>query len=403
MESDLELKRRVARAVAVFAVAIGMGHVVQTMSERNKIAAEQAIIAAQPKAIVPVAAGPEGEAANRPATAILPGPQTAAIQSADMTKNATDAGVLPKPSQASLVPGLGNSTLSDPQPVTETAMGTPETPVVPKSAVPELVLLAPKTVVTESQPGRIVVASVEPKASIVPKSMEPLLTPDTACQQEMDLTAVSDAMIEIALTAPCHTNERLVVRHEGLAVTVKSTASGSAFVQIPALVSTGNVVLRFADGTEIEGKVDVPGMTDLRRFAVEWMADDTFAVHAFENGAGYGEPGHISAADPGRLPLDEKPKGGYLMILGDDDVVQPLLAEVYTYPRGVLSPVEVSVEAEVTKATCGRELLGDAISSSDGKATLSDLTLAMPDCTALGDILVLKDLVSDMTTLVAAN
>jgi hypothetical protein len=394
MESDLELKRRVARALAVFAVAIGMGHVVQTMSERNKIAAEmaavQTVAAAQPKAVIPVAAGPQRDTVVSQPTAVntLAVPSEPDRVTLSDTVGAPAVATMAKPVEAALLPGLGATPMAAPDVATASTPETMTAPVAPATQT---------AIVTRAEAGQIVVASVEPQASIVPKSMEPLLAPESACGQEMDLTAAPNAMIDIALDAACHPNERLVLRHEGLSVTIKTTATGTAFVQIPAMDSGGNVVARFADGTEIKGQIAVPDMAGIRRFAVEWMADDTFAVHAFENGAGYGDAGHVSSTNPGKQPRDSRLDAGYLMILGDDGVVQPMLAEVYTYPKDALAKVEVSVEADVTKATCGRELLGEAITSTNGVATLVDLTLAMPDCSALGDVIVLRDMVSDLT------
>ena len=88
------------------------------------------------------------------------------------------------------------------------------------------------------------------------------------------------------------------------------------------------------------------------------------------------------------------------MALGDPAASLPMMAEVYTWPAGVaVVPV---IEAEVTEATCGRELMGETLMSDRGAVTATDLTLAMPGCEAVGDILVLNNLVPE-TTLAAVN
>lgn len=138
----------------------------------------------------------------------------------------------------------------------------------------------------------------------------------------------------------------------------------------------------------------MPEVASLRRFGVQWMADDSFQLHAFEKGASYGQPGHVSAGgqDGGQ---------GRLTVLGDAGVENPMLAEVYTYPADATLPVEVVVEAAVTDKTCARELIGETLTSVAGAAYVTDLTVATPDCDAAGDILVLKNLVPDMK--LAAN
>mgnify|MGYP006147623581 CR=1 FL=1 len=62
-----------------------------------------------------------------------------------------------------------------------------------------------------------------------------------------------------------------------------------------------------------------------------------------------------------------------------------------------VTPLRQVVEAAVTEATCGRELLGETLTSRGGAVEVAELTLAMPDCAAAGDILVLKNLVPEMT------
>ena len=124
------------------------------------------------------------------------------------------------------------------------------------------------------------------------------------------------------------------------------------------------------------------------------LADDTFQLHAFEKGAGYGQPGDVWSGAP------VSPDGGYLVSLGDPGLDIPMLAEVYTFPTDI--PADLTIEATVTETTCGRELLGEVLQAQAGKVTVNELTLAMPDCDALGDILVLKNPGRD-TTLATVN
>jgi hypothetical protein len=73
MGAEMEWTRRIARVVAVFAIALGAGHLVQTMSHRNAAKpAASAALKEKPKAIEQVAAGPEALA---PTPAPAPAPQ----------------------------------------------------------------------------------------------------------------------------------------------------------------------------------------------------------------------------------------------------------------------------------------------------------------------------------------
>jgi hypothetical protein len=392
----MDIKRRLARVISVFAVAILLGHLVQSMSENKAAETIGATPTTDPKTITPVAAGPQAAMAPAGVTTlpVLVAPATPAVQAASDT-TASPAAVT--------IPASGSSRA---QPLPASAMASMTAGTLPQDILPKLTLVTASPGAAGAPPAvardmPAIVSETEPAPSIVPKAMQVLLQPEGSCQNEMDLAVVAEAIIEITLLAPCHPDERLVLRHGPLAITVRTTAQGSAFLKIPAMDADAKVAVRFADGVVISGAVQIPDLDQLQRFGVQWMDRDTFGVNAFENGSGYGEAGHISAANPGKLPLTGNADGGYLMILGDADATPAMLAEVYTYPTGITMPTEVSVEAQVTAETCGRELLGDVITSDAGRAGSSDLVLAMPDCSAIGDILVLKNPVQDLTLAVA--
>ncbi len=228
------------------------------------------------------------------------------------------------------------------------------------------------------------------------------MTPDTlrvdeadACSTQLDLIPQPGAMIGLTLLAPCHPEERVVLRHAGLAVTGKTSASGALFATIPALTAVSQVEVLFPSGEVATAQIGMPEITAMQRFVVQWQDGDAFQLHGFENGGGYGQPGHVSASYPGKAGA-----GAFLTLLGDSTTDLPLLAEAYTF--GADFDAQIVLEAAVTEATCGREILGETIIAAEGSVEITDLSLAMPDCSAVGDILVLKNLVQDMK-LAAAN
>lgn len=231
------------------------------------------------------------------------------------------------------------------------------------------------------------------------KELEPHPLPQMAaapeCQVDLALDVQSAAMIGVMLSAPCHANERVVLRHAGLAVTARLDAKGGLTQSLPALISAAKVEVMFGDGETIDGALDIPEAASLRRFGVQWQGSEAFLVHGFENGADFGQAGHVSAANLGRA------EDGQLVVLGDSTVDVPLLAQIYTYPARAGQVAEVMIEAAVTEANCGHELLGETIASGEDRVQIIELTLAMPECSGVGDFLVLKNLASDMK--IAAN
>lgn len=228
----------------------------------------------------------------------------------------------------------------------------------------------------------------------------PQAVADLDCTPVLHLAPAAGAMIDVGLSSPCHPSARIVLRHAGLAVTYRTNSVGALTARLPALAEQAVVSVLFAGGTTVEAGLVLPEAAQMRRFGVQWLGPLAFGVNAFENGAGYGGAGHVSAADAGR-PAAGRQDRGFLTLLGDETVDQPMLAEVYTYPDGSRD-VPVLVEAAITAKTCGLELLGETLNVAGGTVAVSDLSVTMPGCDAAGDFLLLKNLVPDMT-LAAAN
>ena len=268
--------------------------------------------------------------------------------------------------------------ISTPQDIVQLSAGSgaESVTVLPPSAKPmEFVMVASSESVLEQTPVAVVVAE--------------------NCPIDLALDAGLEATVRIVLLAPCHAAERVVLRHAGLAITAKLAADGSLITALPAFVREARVEVLFADGNTVEGVLDMAEAATLRRFGVQWQGAEAFVVHGLENGADYGQPGDVSPANPG------KPEGGSLAVLGDSTVDMPLLAQIYTFPADRGQTAEVVIEAAVTEATCGHDLLAETIASGAGQVEITELTLAMPDCSGVGDFLVLKNLASDMK--IAAN
>ena len=271
-------------------------------------------------------------------------------------------------------------------------------PVLPPAAAPVTTPALPSQDVAPNVPQPDVLAAADPElftAPDAPALPAPAMVPAPDCAVSLDLLPQPDAMIGISMLAPCHPDQRVVLRHAGLTVTGRTSASGALASSLPALTAVAEVDVIFADGERVTGTVPLADFAGVQRFAVQWQAEDAFQLHAFENGARYGHPGHISSAFSGTSG-----QTGFVTMLGDASVDLPLQAEVYTF--GPAAKTEIVLEAAITQTTCGREILGEAILAANGKVEISDLTLAMPGCDAVGDILVLKNLLEDMT-LATAN
>lgn len=240
------------------------------------------------------------------------------------------------------------------------------------------------------QPDPVTLLAAAPDVADVP--LAPAAKPvemAASCPIDLALDLGEGGMMGVDVLAPCHADQRVVLRHAGLAVTFKLDGAGRLAVDVPVLLADARVEVGFADGNTVEGALRVEEAAGLRRFGVQWQGGEAFALHGFENGADFNQPGHVSPLRP------RGPGGGVLAVLGDASVDLPLLAQIYTYPERA-TPVELLVQAAVTLETCGQELLGEVIAVEAGAVAVTELTLVMPECSGVGDFLVLKNLPAEM-------
>ncbi len=336
----MDKKRKITLGVATLAVALGAGHLVQS-GKSGKAESQVAEAAeAQPTGIIPLAATAPPD--STPPAAVA------------------NASVLP----------LQSAALTDPQTVPPVA----KPPVAPASFTPEK----------------------SPPAAAPPVAAPPAPAEQAdACRVTLDVLAGANGMLDLTLLSPCAPSTRVVLRHGGLAVTGRTSTGGALFTALPAMDAKGEVSAMFPDGKIALGASPVD-LSGVQRFAVQWIGDDRFGVNAYLDGAAFGTPGHVHAGANGQADAPT----GWMIPLGDATVDLPMLAEVYTWPAKT-ADIAIDVEAPVTEATCNREILGETLESRAGAVASVDITLAMPDCTAVGDFLVLNNLLAGMTTAAA--
>ena len=205
-------------------------------------------------------------------------------------------------------------------------------------------------------------AEMTPERLILP---DPIPAGDEDCPVTLDLFADANAILSLSLLAPCHPNEGVVLGHAGLSVTYQTTATGSLFVDIPALDMLGEVTLRFTDASEVSASAEVPELSGLRRFALQWIDGDSF---------------NLSTDAP-------------VVTLGTAATALPMYALVVTLPS---KETPLAIEVPVTDESCGREALGAAYFSDGGRLSVADLSIAMPECDAEGGFVVLNNPIADM-------
>ena len=222
-------------------------------------------------------------------------------------------------------------------------------------------------------------------------------SPVSGCSVNLTATVQPLAMVQLDLRASCQPLARFVILHETLAFAVATDAAGSAEVQVPAFDRRARFVATLDNLNYASAEVDVPELRRLDRVALHWRSSEAINLHAFEESAFIGGPGHIWQAAPGSIEAVRTGTGGYLMKFADADAEQPAQVEVFTFPVGAgVDDTDYSLRISnlLNPANCGREIDFDVIEVSAGNEPVTtQLSPKMPGCGQIGYVVLLaKDL-----------
>lgn len=225
--------------------------------------------------------------------------------------------------------------------------------------------------------------------------------PSLTCEYTLTADTAPGAMVALSLNAPCAKSERFTLHHNGLMFTQVTDEGGHASMLVPALAKTAVFIVAFPNGDGAVANADVESVDYYHRVAIQWQGDSGVQLHALEFGAEIGSDGHVWSAARRDVAAAADGDQGFMTLLGDSDQPEALMAEIYTFPsslHGRDGSVSLSVEAEVTQANCARDIEAQALETQPGGGlTVKELTLAIPECDAVGDFLVLKNLLNDIT------
>lgn len=257
-------------------------------------------------------------------------------------------------------------------------------------------LSAPDPVFLPDAP--VILASLTEDALILSLPEEET-APTFACSYDVAAVPAAAAMVTLTVDAPCMANDRFTVHHNGMMFTDVTDDEGKRVLSVPALASDAVYIVSFSNGDGAVATTSVTSVEYYDRVVVQWTGNSGLQLHALEYGANYAEDGHVWAGDAGDMATAARGEGGFVARFGED-LTGALQAEVYSFPSGTTAragQVALSLEAEVTQANCGRDIEAQTIQmTGNGDLKVQDVVLAMPDCSAVGDFLVLKNLLNDL-------
>ena len=260
------------------------------------------------------------------------------------------------------------------------------------TAVPVLTRLLPD----EATPPMV----TQIRSNIMPAAPNDPLTPQLGCSVVAQAEGIQAGMARLTVVAPCYKKERVTIHHNGMIFAEVMDERGTLSMAVPVLNQYAIFVLAFANGEGAVAQAHVPELADFDRVAVQWSGFGGLQIHAREYGALYGELGHVWSGSTRTSMNAIIGDGGFVARLGDPDTLSPQVVEVYTFPtKAAADPgtVELSIETEVTSNNCGRDVSAQVLSlRANGTLQARDLILSVPDCSAIGDFLVLNNLVDNL-------
>ncbi|GAA6209762.1 hypothetical protein NBRC116601_30550 [Cognatishimia sp. WU-CL00825] len=226
-------------------------------------------------------------------------------------------------------------------------------------------------------------------------------SPRLGCATALSSEIAAVAMANLTVTAPCLPEARIVISHSGLRFTEVLNAEGTLEISVPVLAEAAEFSVTFPDGSSEQSTLSVPSLRFYDRVALQWTGESGLQIHAREFGADYGASGHVWFNSENDLMDVISGKQGFMLRLGDGRNEISQMAEIYTFPRANATrsgEVILSVEAEVNGSNCGRSIRAQSFQVIAAQPSVTrSLEMSIPECSATGDFLVLKNLLQDLT------
>nr|WP_325248833.1 hypothetical protein [Amylibacter sp.] len=225
-------------------------------------------------------------------------------------------------------------------------------------------------------------------------------TPKVSCALDLRATPIFGARVKLKLTAPCHPNVAVTIRHGGLQFKEQLDGAGHLELKVPVFSEFSRFDVELADGTQSTVGAYIAGLSTLERVGISWDGKNDTFLHAFQNGARIGDTGHIWRLNARDFAASRMDGGGYLTVLGNPDLKNAELAQVYTLPLRATERAQIvsfGIETLRGETTCGKTLnVKTASLQQNSGAAANTLSLRLPECGTLQSSLLLKNALKDM-------
>ena len=201
--------------------------------------------------------------------------------------------------------------------------------------------------------------------------------------------------VQRLIEAPCAPESRVDIIHSGFRIVEQTDAAGRLDIRVPALTQDARFTAVFpASARRFTAQVNIPEVAGYDRVALQASEPGPLGIEPLTNGT---TP--ISAIASVEAEGSES-AFGYLLRLGRPEGSDIGQLDIFSFPREntqSLGVVRLNVRADVTTDTCGREIPAIAAQTRHGGAHRQvQVDIALPGCDAVGDTLVLKNILQDL-------
>ena len=146
------------------------------------------------------------------------------------------------------------------------------------------------------------------------------------CRVRVSAQAGIAAQVLLTVNAPCQPSTTVTIHHGGLSFREKLSAKGVLSLIVPAFSELAKFDVDLDDGQQKTAMAMVTGLARINRIAISWQGKNDIELLAVDR-----ESHRISPENPRSLRQALLDNGGYVTVLGNPDLQDPVRAQVITF------------------------------------------------------------------------
>lgn len=259
------------------------------------------------------------------------------------------------------------------------------------------------------EPSRLTIPTrtMPPTAAVSPvnegPSEAPFSTPISTCNAQFIGQKSDTAMVHLTLKAPCLPDTGFTVHHSGMVFTDLTDDAGEWEMNVPALTEQALFFVSFGNGEVAMTSVETDRAPEQARIVLQWEGPGRLELKTLESGDGYIDLWYTGdQADRGSSDIVHELGGGVAPLASTGGHASQgsrtaHVRTVSTLESFAVEDLTVHAEAMVTESTCGQDIEAQIlIQNAQASLFARDLVFPMPDCGAVGDVVLLKSLDHDV-------